>query len=120
MALSRPLGDPLVELVATRLRVLGQPMRVRIIDRLDRVGEARVQALADELEATQQNASKHLSTLLRAGVVARRQEGRVTVYSLTDRETFALIERVGIGLAVQLSELPSLTQPSASHKGVPS
>lgn len=72
MALQRPLGDPLVDLVARPLRVLGQPVRVRLIDRLDRLGEAHVQALADELEASQQNASKHLGALWRAGTIRRR------------------------------------------------
>jgi len=104
-ALSRPLADPLVELVAGRLRVLGQPVRVRLIDRLDWLGAAHVQALADELAATQQNTSKHLGALWRAGILARRQEGRVTVYSLADREPFVLIERVATGIAVQLREL---------------
>lgn len=65
-----------VNLIASRLRVLGQPLRVRLIDHLDRSGEAHVQALADELAATQQNTSKHLGALWRAGVVTRRQEGR--------------------------------------------
>lgn len=79
MALSRPLADPLIEIVAMRFRMLGQPVRIRLLDRLDRVGEAHVQWLADELAATQQNTSKHLGALWRTGVVSRRQEGRVTI-----------------------------------------
>lgn len=87
----------MIDLVATRLRVLGQPMRVRIVDRLDRLGKTHVQALADALAATQQNTSKHLVALWRAGLVARRQDGRITVYCLANREAFALIERVATG-----------------------
>lgn len=79
MALARPLADPLVDLVAGRLRMLGQPVRARLLDRLDLEGEAHVQTLADELAATQQNTSKHLGAVWRAGIVVRRQEGRVTV-----------------------------------------
>lgn len=105
MALGRPLADPLVELVAGRMRVLGQPVRVRLVDRLERLGEAHVQALADELAATQQNTSKHLGALWRAGIVSRRQEGRVTLYALADPEAFAMIERVATGIAAQLREL---------------
>lgn len=101
---TRPLADPLVELVARRFRVLGHPVRIGMIDRLDRLGEAHVQALADELAATQQNTSKHLGALRRAGMVARRREGRVTVYSLADREAFPLIERAASEIAVQLRE----------------
>lgn len=58
MSLSRPLGEPLVELVAERFRLLGQPVRVHLIDRFDRHGEAHVQQLADEFGVTQQNTSK--------------------------------------------------------------
>lgn len=93
MSLVRPLGDPLIELVATRLRVLGQPVRLRLIDRLEYRGETHVQALADELATTQQNTSKHLVALRRAGILTGRQEGRVTIYALADRETFLLIEQ---------------------------
>lgn len=63
-----------------------------------------MQALADELGATQQNTSKHLGALWRAGVLARRQQGRVTVYSLADAEAFAAIERTAIILATGLRE----------------
>lgn len=107
MALARPLPDPLVELVAARLRVLGQPVRVRVrlVDQLERSGETHVQALADELATTQQNTSKHLGALWRTGVVSRRQEGRLTLYALADPETFAVIERVATGIAAQLREL---------------
>jgi len=105
MALARPLADPLVELVAGRFRVLGQPVRVRLLDRLEELGEAHVQALADELAATQQNTSKHLGTLWRAGIVSRRQEGRVTVYSLADPDAFELIEEAAKAIALQLRDL---------------
>lgn len=105
MALARPLADPLGELVAARLRVLGQPVRVRLIDQLERSGEIHVQALADELATTQQNTSKHLVALWRTGVVSRRQDGRLTLYALADPEAFAVIERVATGIAAQLREL---------------
>ena len=105
MTLSRPLADSLVELVAARFRALGQPVRVQLIDRIDQLGEAHVQVLADELAATQQNTSKHLGALWRAGLVARRHEGRVTVYGLADREAVMLIERVATDIATQLRDL---------------
>lgn len=102
MTLVRPLPDPLVELVAARFRVLGQPIRVRLLERLELLGEAHVQALADELAATQQNTSKHLGALWRAGLVTRRQEGRVAVYSLVDGGGSDLIEQVATAIAVEL------------------
>lgn len=112
--LTRPLGDPLAELVAARLRILGQPLRVRLIDHLDHRGESRVQALADDLEMSQQNASKHLIALWRAGVLTRRHEGRVTIYQLADSEALVTIERTALTIANQL-----LRRPWTSHDTAP-
>ena len=44
MALPHPLPDDLVELIARRFRVLGEPMRIKLLDRL-REGEASVNEL---------------------------------------------------------------------------
>ena len=73
-ALPHPLPDALVELIARRFRVLGEPMRIRLLDRL-RDGEATVQELTEALGASQQNVSKHLGVLLDAGIVGRRKDG---------------------------------------------
>lgn len=70
MALQRPLAEPLVDLVSGRLCVLGHPIRVRLIDRVDRLGEAHVQVLADELAA---NAAEHLQAS--RGTVASGDSG---------------------------------------------
>lgn len=108
---ARPISDPLVELVARRLRVLGQPVRVRLVDRVERLGEVHVQALADELAATQQNTSKHLGALLRAGVVSRRQDGRVTLYALADPKAFVVVEMVATAIAIELSGMGDELSP---------
>jgi DNA-binding transcriptional ArsR family regulator len=107
MALPHPLPQPLVELIAQRFRVIGEPMRIRLLDRL-RDGEASVQELADELAASQQNVSKHLGVLHGAGVVQRRREGNRVLYTIADDSVFALCETVCGGLQRQLSELDEL------------
>ncbi len=78
-----PLPPLVVEIVAERFRALGEPMRIRILDRL-RDGERTVGELADELETTQQNVSKHIGLLQRAGIVARRRDGVRTPYAIVD------------------------------------
>jgi DNA-binding transcriptional ArsR family regulator len=60
MELPSPVPDELVELVARRFRLLSEPMRIRLFDRLGD-GEATVHELADELGSSQQNVSKHLA-----------------------------------------------------------
>ncbi len=74
MALSHPLPAPLVELIAQRFRVLGEPMRIKLLDRL-REAPATVGQLTVELGSSQQNVSKHLAVLHAAGVVSREKDG---------------------------------------------
>jgi DNA-binding transcriptional ArsR family regulator len=102
-----PLPAPLVELIAERFRILGEPMRIRLLDAL-REGEATVQELEQATGASQQNVSKHLGVLLRAGIVARRKEGNFSVYSIADEAIFSLCEEVCGGLQRQVAELESL------------
>ena len=66
MDVPRPLPDPLTELIAQRFRVLGEPMRIKLLDAL-RDGEATVGELVDRMGASQQNVSKHLGVLHQAG-----------------------------------------------------
>ena len=49
MALPHPLPADLVELIARRFRVLGEPMRIRLLDHL-REGEATVGELSQALD----------------------------------------------------------------------
>src|SRR5207245_8586960 len=56
MTLPHPLPDELVELIARRFRVLGEPLRIRLLDRL-RAREATVNELTETLGASQQNVS---------------------------------------------------------------
>ena len=102
-----PLPVPLVELIAERFRILGEPMRIRLLDAL-REGEATVQQLEQATGASQQNVSKHLLVLLHAGIVARRKAGNFSVYSIADEAIFSLCEEVCGGLHRQISELDSL------------
>src|ERR1035438_3623750 len=80
---SHPLPEPLIELVAQRFRVLGEPMRIRLLDRL-REGDATVGELHQALGASQQNVSKHLGILHAAGMVSRTKDGNHARYSISD------------------------------------
>jgi len=108
-SIPHPLPEPLVELVATRFRVLAEPMRIRLLDRL-RDGEASVQELQQALGASQQNVSKHLGVLLNAGMVARAKQGTSSLYSIADESVFELCELVCGGLRRQVSELDAILQ----------
>lgn len=107
MTLPHPLSSDLAEQIAQRFRVLGEPMRIRILDLL-RDGEASVQELTDRLGATQQNVSKHLGVLYAAGIVSRRRDGNRALYAIADDAVFALCDTVCGGLQRRAAELDRL------------
>jgi len=80
----RPYGHETVSSVADHLTLIAQPTRLQLLDRLELGGELHEQALVDALSTTQQNVSRHLRLLLVAGLVARRQEGRLSWYRLAE------------------------------------
>lgn len=110
-AVPYPLPEPLIELVAQRFRVLGEPMRLRLLGRLGE-GDATVSELQEELGASQQNVSQHLGILLSAGMVARTKDGNHSRYSLRDPGVFELCEQVCGGVRRRLQELEQILQPS--------
>ena len=98
-----------MELIARRFRVIGEPMRIRILDHL-REGQASVRELTSALGASQQNVSKHLQVLLEAGIVGRRKEGNNAIYSIADPSVFTLCDEVCGSVRRQLSELNALVE----------
>ena len=121
MALPSPIPDELVELIARRFHLLAEPTRIRLFDRL-RGGEATVHQLADELETSQQNVSKHLTLLAEAGVLGRRKDGNCVYYRIVDQEVLGLCEQVCGSVERQLLALaalvqsPDVTQPERSFR----
>lgn len=104
-----PLPDPLVERVAERFRVLGEPMRIKLLQVL-REGEASVRELQEATGASQQNVSQHLGVLLRAGIVARRKRGNFSLYSISDPVVFGLCDEVCDGLRREIDQLDTLLE----------
>ena len=99
--------DVLAELIARRFKVLAEPMRIKLLDRL-RDGGATVHELTEALGTSQQNVSKHLGVLLDAGMVSRTKEGTASRYAIADPEVFSLCEHVCGGIRRQAAELEDL------------
>ena len=76
--------------VAERLRLLGQPVRLRLVELLVN-GPSTPQELSETLGLSQQNVSKHLLSLHRAGFLSRRQDGVNVIYGLTDQSAIAIL-----------------------------
>jgi DNA-binding transcriptional ArsR family regulator len=105
--LPTPIPLDLAEMIAARLRVIGDPNRIRVLDLL-RDGELPVAQITERLGTSQQNASKHLGILLQAGIVSRRREGTSSYYAVADEGVFALCEQVCGGLQMQLASLTAM------------
>lgn len=108
-AVPHPIPVELAELIAQRFRVIGDPLRIRLLDHL-RDEESSVQRLTEVVGATQQNVSKHLQVLHQAGIVGRRKEGTSTIYRIVDTTIFDLCEQVCGGLQRQLADLSAVIQ----------
>lgn len=114
MALPHPLPEDLADLIARRFRAVGEPMRVRLLDQL-RDGELSVTDLAEQLDAGQQNVSKHLAVLVEAAMVARRKEGNHVYYRIADESVFALCEQICGSIQSQLSTLAALVGDASTQ-----
>ena len=115
MPIPHPLPDDLAELVAQRFRVIGEPMRIKLLDQL-REGERASATSCEVLGATQQNVSKHLGVLHQAGIVSRRKDGNRVIYAIADDSVFALCETVCGGLARQVAEIAQLLELPAPER----
>lgn len=100
---ARPaLNAGTIELVAQRFGVLAEPMRLRLLHALF-AGEKSVSTLVAETAGTQTNVSRHLQTLMHAGVVGRRKDGLQVFYRILDPSIGQLCELVCGSLKQQLT-----------------
>jgi ArsR family transcriptional regulator len=90
---SKSFENKSLSLIAERFRVLGDPLRLRLLHLL-RDSELSVGALVEASGASQANVSKHLQILLKAGLVQRRKEGLLAYYKIVDPSIFQLCDLV--------------------------
>lgn len=95
--LHEPMNDDALHLVARRFAVLGEPMRLRLLQTL-MSGEKSVNTLTTESGGTQANISRHLQTLANEGLVRRRREGIQVYYSIADTSVFDMCSAVCGGI----------------------
>jgi ArsR family transcriptional regulator len=84
--------------IAGRFKMLGEPMRLRILQAVCR--EPRnVNDIVAAVGSTQANVSKHLALLTAGGVLARRKNGQCVYYAMKDKLAVKLCELVHAQLA---------------------
>jgi DNA-binding transcriptional ArsR family regulator len=81
---SQLLSEDQLEAVALRFRLLGEPMRLRLLQAVCR-RRRTVSELVADVGATQANVSKHLALLAGAGILARQRQGQRVYYGMKDQ-----------------------------------
>ncbi|MGD0740001.1 MAG: metalloregulator ArsR/SmtB family transcription factor [Terracidiphilus sp.] len=90
---SRDLTDAELDKVAGQFRLLGEPMRLKILQALC-AKPLTVGEIVEATGATQSNISKHLSLLASAGVITRQKDGQFVYYGMSNPLTMKLCELV--------------------------
>ncbi|HSG46661.1 MAG TPA: metalloregulator ArsR/SmtB family transcription factor [Longimicrobiales bacterium] len=85
------LRDDVVETTARMLKCLGHPLRLRILDLLERKGEQTVTEVQEALELEQAVCSQHLNLMRDKGILARRKEGVHVYYRLGDPRSLKVL-----------------------------
>jgi ArsR family transcriptional regulator len=98
------------ETLAAVLRVLGDPLRLRIVSLLAREQLCTCHIVA-ETGARQTNVSNHLRTLREAGLVEAEPAGRYTYYRLVPEALDALAASIG-GLAEGARRTSDVRRPA--------
>lgn len=95
---NEPLPAETVEMVAAMLKVLGDPIRIRLVELLNDRGSATVSALTACVSVSQPTVSNHLAVLHQAGIVSRRRRGMWVYYELVDFSGWWLVRQLAGGL----------------------
>jgi ArsR family transcriptional regulator len=90
---TRDLTDAELDKVAGQFRMLGEPMRLKILQALC-VEPLTVNEIVAATGATQSNISKHLALLTSSGVITRRKGGQFVHYGMSNPLTLKLCELV--------------------------
>jgi DNA-binding transcriptional ArsR family regulator len=89
----KPLTDPELDYLATRFRLLGEPMRLRILQAVCHDTKT-VNEIVVITGSTQANVSKHLTLLASAGILSRKKDGQCVIYGMKDKMVMQLCSLV--------------------------
>jgi ArsR family transcriptional regulator len=89
----RKLTDDELELIARHFRLLGEPMRLKILQVVCKEPHT-VGDIVAATGATQANVSKHLALLAAAGILKREKDGQCVYYGAEGQLVVQLCELV--------------------------
>ena len=80
-----------VEDTARILRCLGHPLRLQVLDILEREGECTVTEIYETLGVEQAVASQHLTNMRDKGILSRRKDGVHVYYGIGDERALKVL-----------------------------
>jgi ArsR family transcriptional regulator len=90
---SRVLTVAELEQIAARFKMLGEPMRLRILQAVCKEPRTVTDIVA-AAGSTQANVSKHLALLAATGILERKKDGQRVFYGIKDQLAVKLCELV--------------------------
>ncbi|RSM95262.1 transcriptional regulator [Nonomuraea sp. WAC 01424] len=96
------MSVPLYEAKAELFRLLGHPVRIRVLELLQD-GPKPVRELLNEIEVEPTGLSQHLAVLRRSELVTARREGSTVVYALSGGDVAELLRAARQLLGAKLS-----------------
>ncbi|MGD2153029.1 MAG: metalloregulator ArsR/SmtB family transcription factor [Gemmatimonadales bacterium] len=89
---AQKLSVEAVQQAATMLKCIGHPIRLQIIELLDRTGEQNVTTIHETLEIEQAVASQHLNLMRDKGILDSRRAGVNVYYRINDPRVTQVID----------------------------
>jgi len=109
-------GKPDFSAAATRLKLLGHPVRLALLAELARHPKC-VSDIRDLLDIAQANVSQHLAALRAAGIVACHEQGNVRCYYLLRPELVHDVLRLAHEQYPIVRQTPDQVQTAADKRG---
>ena len=82
MSETERLPDEFLNAMAEVIKLIGHPLRLRILEYLDLHSECTVNTIVAGISGQQSAVSQHLNKMRMAGIVACRREGRQILYRI--------------------------------------
>lgn len=91
------MQDMVYKVKADFLKVLGHPLRLKIIEEL-KSGEKSVGYLVNKFKISQSSISRHLLALRHAGILSSRQHKTTVYYDIQDHDIFHVLRPIAVML----------------------
>ena len=98
-----PELEKLFQTVSGYFALLAEPTRLKILNSLCE-GERSVSEIVARTGSTQTNVSRHLNLMFSRGVLSRRREGALTMYSIDDQNVVELCRAACVRIAGMADE----------------